>query len=179
MEGFTPTLVLSLVACLTIGAASLVLFLVAGWRFFSGRPALKPFATAVLCALASAGFMGLAEASEGRHWSLIHLLALCLISAGIGQFITVRRNPGRYPTSLACAIGASALALGPLTSMLSAYMASCGSRRRGLFTAHGRQFGRLAATGGRTEAAVPIARARQSGTGRLRVDGIHDRQLSP
>src|SRR4051794_4920149 len=117
MEGFTPTLVLSLVASLTIGAASLVLFLAAGLRFFSGRPALQLFATAVLCALASAGSMGLAEASEGRHWSLIHLLAVCLIWAGIGQFITVLRNPGRYPTSLACAIGASALALGPLTSV--------------------------------------------------------------
>jgi hypothetical protein len=117
MEGITPTMALSFVACVTLGTAALVLFLVAGGLFFSGRPALRLFATAMLCVMASASFMGLAEASEGRQWSLRHLFALCLFLAAIGQCVTAFRNPRRYPTSLACAIGASALALGPLTSI--------------------------------------------------------------
>jgi hypothetical protein len=116
MEGFTPTLVLLVVACITLGAAALALFLVVGGLFFSGRPALKLFATAMLCGVASAGLMRLADASTGSHWSLNHLFTLCLILAGIGQFITARRNPERYPASLACAIAASAFALGPLTA---------------------------------------------------------------
>jgi hypothetical protein len=117
MEGITATMALSFVAFLTLGTAALVLFLVAGGLFFSGRPALRLLATAIFCVMASASFMGLAEASEGRHWSLMHLFALCLFLAAIGQCVTAFRNPPRYSTSLACAIGASALALGPLTSI--------------------------------------------------------------
>jgi hypothetical protein len=117
MEGITLTMALSFVACVTLGTACLVLFLVAGGLFFSGRPSLRLFATAMLCVMASASFMGLAEASDGRYWSLRQLFALCLFLAAIGQCVTAFRNPRRYPTSLACAIGASALALGPLTSI--------------------------------------------------------------
>jgi hypothetical protein len=115
MEGITPTLVVSAFAGFALGALSLILYLVAVGVYLYQRPALKLFATATLCAMASAGFFGLVGASERHEWSWSHLYATCLLLSGIGQCLTAFRHPGHYPASLACAAGSAAFALGPLT----------------------------------------------------------------
>ena len=115
MEGLTSTVVLSLYAGFALAGVSLGSLVIAGGFFLTGRGAPRLFATALFSATAAVGFLGLAQAAEGRAWSTLHLYAGCLFLCACGPLLAAFRNPARYLASCFCAVAASAFSVGALT----------------------------------------------------------------
>jgi MFS family permease len=117
MEGISPWMVLALMVGYVLFGVSVLLAVVSLGFLIARRwhQALKLFSAAVLALTLGGALFPVAFTGELDSWRIrMYAFAAGLVLAGIGQFVSARRNPRSYPASFICSTASVGFVAGPL-----------------------------------------------------------------